>query len=234
MDEDGDGRAEAVFVGKYLLRPNGVTRCGLPGLERTGNHVDSMVVADLDPNRGGFEAFIVGSQGIQFYSAGSCTQRWRIAGSAATGDPQQTGAAYLLDRAGGVPNLLVTNKLNPSEGSYELRPLKGTVVNAAGRIVGSYVDESRMIAPPAQNANLDGAPQAEDRMAAFGQVVDREGRRRLTVGWYWGLQRLTAAEEELDPREQWSRNPFAFDLDDDGRDELVVWGRRKLVVGTRG
>jgi hypothetical protein len=64
-------------------------------------------------------------------------------------------------------------------------------------------------------------------------VVDREGRRRLTVGWYWGLQRLSAEEQELDPRSQWSRNPFAFDLDNNGRDELVVWGRRKLVVGTR-
>ena len=62
---------------------------------------------------------------------------------------------------------------------------------------------------------------------------DRQGRRRLDTSWYWGLQELTPAEERLDPREQWSRNPFAFDLDDDGRDELVVWGRRKLVVGTR-
>jgi hypothetical protein len=90
-----------------------------------------------------------------------------------------------------------------------------------------------MIAPPSQNANLDGAPAAEDRVTGFGQVVDGEGRRRLTVDWYWGLQDLTPAERDLDPREQWSRNPFAFDLDGDGRDELVVWGRRKLVVGTR-
>jgi hypothetical protein len=52
------------------------------------------------------------------------------------------------------------------------------------------------------------------------------------VGWYWGLQRLTPEEEDLDPRAQWSRNPFAFDLDRDGRDELVVWGRRRLAVGT--
>jgi hypothetical protein len=83
-----------------------------------------------------------------------------------------------------------------------------------------------------QNANLDGAPQAEDRLATFGQVVDRRGRVRLGTGWYWGLQGLTAAEQRLDPRDQWTRTPFAFDLDDDGRDELVVWGRRKLVVGT--
>ena len=127
----------------------------------------------------------------------------------------------------------MTNKLNPSEDTPELRPLRGTVVDAAaGRVVGGYVDDSEMIAAPSQNANLDGAPAVEDRVTTFGQVVDGRGRRRLTVDWYWGLQELTPAEEDLDPRERWSRNPFAFDLDDDGRDELVVWGRRRLVAGT--
>jgi hypothetical protein len=228
LDEDGDGRAEAAFVGKYLLRPDGTTRCVL-GLG--AGHVDSMVVADLDPGRAGHEALIVGSQGTRFYDASTCALRWTIP-VATTADPQQTGAAY-LDPDARAPDLLVTNKLNPSETGYELRPLKGTVVNADGRIIDTYVDESKMIAPPSQNANLDGAPQAEDRVAGFGQVVDGRGRRRLDTSWYWGLQDLTPAEEKLDPRERWSRNPFAFDLDDDGRDELVVWGRRKLVVGTR-
>ena len=130
------------------------------------------------------------------------------------------------------PDLLVTNKLNPSETGYELRPLAGTTVDAAGRTLGIYVDNSDMIAPPTQNANLDGEPAAEDRVAGFGQVVDGKGQRRLDTSWYWGLQQLEPEEEALDPREQWSRNPFAFDLDDDGRDELVVWGRRNLVVGT--
>jgi hypothetical protein len=232
LDEDGDGAAEAVFVGKYLLRPDGTTRCVLQGLG--GDHVDSMAVGDLDPGRGGFEALAVGTTGIRFFDAASCALRWRIAPSAATGDPQQTGAAYLSAGAR-APALLVTNKLNPSEDTPELRPLRGTVVDAAaGRVVGGYVDDSEMIAAPSQNANLDGAPAVEDRVTTFGQVVDGRGRRRLTVDWYWGLQELTPAEEDLDPRERWSRNPFAFDLDDDGRDELVVWGRRRLVAGTRG
>jgi hypothetical protein len=228
LDEDGDGRAEAVFVGKYLLRPDGTTRCVLP---LGGDHVDSMVVADLDPYLGGHEALTVGTSGTRFFDAGNCAQRWAI-GTGTIANPQQTGAAYLRDTAGGAPNLLVTNKLNPSEDSYELRPLRGSQVSVTGQVVGTYVDESKIIAAPSQNANLDGAPQAEDRVTSFGQVVDRQGRRRLDTSWYWGLQRLTAEEQALDPREQWSRNPFAFDLDDDGRDELVVWGRRKLVAGT--
>ena len=174
----------------------------------------------------------MGSSGTRFFGAAGCSLRWTIS-TATIANPQQTGAAF-LDRNARAPNLLVTNKLNASEDDAELRPLRGTIVNAAGRVIDTYVDNSSRIAAPAQNANLDGAPAAEDRVTAFGQVVDRDGRRRLTTTWYWGLQRLTPMERSLDPREQWSRNPFAFDLDNDGRDELVVWGRRKLIVGTRG
>jgi hypothetical protein len=195
------------------------------------DHIDSMVVADLDPAVDGHEALSVGSSGTRLFDAGNCAQRWRLGADDLT-NPQQIGAAFLNSSADDL-HLLVTNKLNPSETGYDLRPLKGTVVDAAGRIVDTYEDSSRMIAPPMQNANLDGAPAVEDLVAGFGQVIDGQGRRRLTVDWYWGLQQLTPEEEALDPREQWSRNPFAFDLKGDGRDELVVWGRYKLVTGTR-
>jgi hypothetical protein len=228
LDEDGDGAAEAVFVGKYLLRPEGgTTRCVLP---IGADHVDSMVVGDLDPDLGGPEALAVGETGTRFFRAGGCALRWRIPRST-TANPQQTGAAH-LSAGVAAPSLLVTNKLNATEGGPEDLPLRGSTIDAQGRVVATYVDEAEIFAAPSQNANLDGAPAAEDRVTTFGQVVDGRGRRRLTVDWYWGLQELTPEEEALDPRERWSRNPFAFDLDGDGRDELVVWGRRKLVAGT--
>ena len=126
----------------------------------------------------------------------------------------------------------MTNKLNLSEDDFELMHLRGSAVTAQGRVVDTYVDESNIIAPPSQNANLDGAPAAEDRVAGFGQVVDKQGQRRLDTTWYGGLQDLTLEEQSLVPPEQWSRNPFAFDLDGDGRDELIVWGRHRLVVGS--
>ena len=185
LDENGDGQAEAVFVGKYLLQPDGITRCVLP---IGGDHVDSMVVADLDPVRVGLEALTVGTSGTRFFSASGCTLRWTIP-TGTIANPQQTGAAFLEPNSR-TPDLLVTNKLNPSETGYELRPLAGTTVDAAGRTLGIYVDDSNMIAPPMQNANLDGEPAAEDRVAGFGQVVDGKGQRRLDTSWYWGLQQL--------------------------------------------
>jgi hypothetical protein len=226
LDEAGDGLAEAVFVGKYLLRPDGTTRCVLPGLG--DDHVDSMVVADLDPGLGGHEALAVGSSGTRFFAAGGCTLRWRIPPST-VGNPQQTAAAY-LDAGARAPDLLVTTKLPDT---FSDQTQRAYTLNARGQVVGSYTENVERFAAPSQNANLDGAPAAEDRVATFGQVVDGRGRRRLMADWYWGLQELTPAEEGLDAREQWSRNPFAFDFNNDGRDELVVWGRRRLVLGTR-
>jgi hypothetical protein len=226
LDEDGDGLAEAVFVGKYLLRPDGTTRCVLPGLGV--DHVDSMVVGDLAPELPRLEALTVGSSGTRFYSAGSCILRWTLPG-AALRDAQQTAAAHLHGTSGGGPSLLVTTKLPDRASDYTQRAY---ALDARGQVVGSYVENLPRLAAPVQNANVDGVPSAEDRVTTFGQVVDQHGRRRSGTFWYWDLQRPTAEEALLDPREQWARTPFAFDLDDDGRDELIVWGRRKLVVGT--
>jgi hypothetical protein len=223
LDEDGDGRAEAVFVGKYLLRPDGTTRCVLPGFGV--DHVDSMVVGDLDPATAGLEALTVGTSGTRFFAAGGCASRWTIPNRALRG-VQQAAAAYLRNTAGGAPDLLVTTKLPAAAGD---RTQRVYALDTRGGVVRSY---AQAFAAPVQNANLDGAPQAEDRVISFGQVVDRSGRVRLGTAWYWGLQELTPEEAALDPLDQWTRTPFAFDLDDDGRDELVVWGRRKLVVGT--
>jgi hypothetical protein len=226
LAEDGDGRAEAVFVGKYLLRLDGTTRCVLTGFGM--DHVDSMVVADLDPALPGLETLTVGASGTRFHGAGDCVLRWTIPDSVIR-NAQQTAAAYLHGTGGGAPGMLVTTKLPDRAGDYTLRAY---ALDARGRAVGSYVENLPRLAVPVQNANVDGVPSAEDRVTTFGQVVDQHGRRRSGTSWYWDLQRPTAEEALLDPREQWARTPFAFDLDNDGRDELIVWGRHKLVVGT--
>jgi hypothetical protein len=229
LDVNGDGQAEQIFVGKYLLRPDGTVRCILPGFG--GDHVDAMVVADLDRSLSGLETLTVGASGTRFYSASTCTLRWSI-GNSAIGNPQRTAATH-LDPAAAAPSMLVTTKLNATTTGPEDLPLRAYALSPQGRITSSYSETAKVFAAPNMNANLDGAPAAEDRVTTFGQVVDGNGRRRLGVGWYWDLQQLTPEEEALDVSDQWVRNPFAFDLDNDGRDELVVWGRYKLVVGTR-
>lgn len=228
LDEDGDGQAEQVFVGKYLLWPSGVVRCVLPGMGV--DHVDSMVVADLDPALPGLETLTVGASGTRFYSASSCTLRWTIRNKAIS--RAQGATATHLDPNVAAPSLVVRTKHNTDQEGRESLPMRVYAINPKKQIIGSYTETDELFAAPFMNANLDGAPTVEDRVATFGQVVDGNGQRRLGVSWYWNLQQLTPEEEALDPADQWTRNPFAFDLDNDGRDELIVWGRYKLVVGT--
>lgn len=227
LDRDGNGRADAVFVGKYLFALNGTLLCTLPGWGT--DHVDSMVVADLNGAFPGLEVLTAGYSGVRLFHAIDCTLAWKINNKTII-HPQHVTATR-LQASGNALDLLVTQKLADA-GLGEVAQHVSTI-DGSGQIIGNYVDTTRIFATPLQNANLDGASMLEDRMTTFGQVVDGNGNYRLTTAWYWNLGRLTALEKLLDVRDQWARSPFAFDLDNDGRDELIVWGRHALVVGTR-
>lgn len=234
VDEDGGGVAEAVFIGKYLYNGAGLRLCTLPNFG--ADHVDSMVVADLDPNLAGLEAMVVGASVTRLYRAKSCTARWSIPASRIS-NAQHASYARMRDASGPIDSLIVTTKLNTGVYGPPIYPLVAFTLSMRGAVVRQYKetydDSFRLVAPPIQNANLDGVPTSEDRLTSFGQVVDATGVRRLTVDWYWDLQELTGEEKDaIDPATKWTRTPFAFDLDNDGRDELITWGRRKLVVGT--
>ncbi|MFO1071727.1 MAG: hypothetical protein U1E17_03310 [Geminicoccaceae bacterium] len=61
LDTDRDGRAEAIFVGRYLLSPTGTARCTLQGW-LLGDHADAAISADIDPGHPGFEVAAVGAR----------------------------------------------------------------------------------------------------------------------------------------------------------------------------
>lgn len=82
-----------------------------------------------------------------------------------------------------------------------------------------------------QNTNLDGARGTDELSGAYGEVIDISGKLRLSRSWYWGLQSLTASERTLIPPDQWTARPIWFDMDSDGREELITWGRNMVVIG---
>lgn len=222
LDENNDGRAEAIFVGKYLLTPNGRLRCTLEGFRR--DHVDSMVVADLDARRRGLEAVAVGLSGTRTYRAGSCDL---IANVRGVRNGQHVAAARLS--ASGPPTVMVRAR---GQGGRQ-KPIVYRV-SVDGRVLSSYRDGNPRAQTPAINANLDGAARREDFVTWFGQVVDASGRLRLDTSWYWNRQRLTRKERRMSPYDQWTSAPVIVDLNGDGRDEMITWGRRAIVIGSRG
>lgn len=226
LDENGDGFAEAMFVGKYQLRPSGELRCTLSGW--AWDHVDTALVADLDPSRSGHEALAVGATGVRLYAAANCAPL-PLALPPEVTNIQHMNAA-LLDGSS-APTVLMRVRNTDVD---KIKPVFRVDVRTG--LIGQFIDDNsdpqstgRM---PMSNANLDGAAAQEDLVAWFGQVIDGEGRVRLDTSWYWGLQSLAPEERELSAYDQWTNAPVVVDLDGDGRDEMITWGRRLIVVGS--
>ena len=52
-----------------------------------------------------------------------------------------------------------------------------------------------------------------------------------TPSWYWNLQ--AKPKGAVPVYDQWAYAPLLVDLDRDGKEEMVVWGRDRLVIGKR-
>jgi hypothetical protein len=221
VDRDQDGRAEAIFVGKYLLRASGKRRCVLAGWSRY-DHVDSMAVADFDAARPGLEAMAVGETGTAMFDAANCRQIWRIPATVIR-NPQHVAAAR-LDTASATP-LVVIEERGSVDGPRTF------VISGGGRII-SVISSHFM---PMQNANLDGALGVDELVGSFGQVVGMSGWRRLDRDWYWNLRggEIDEIENGFYPEtyDRWQAFPLVFDFDRDGTDEIVQWGQSLIVVG---
>lgn len=219
VDEDADGKAEAIFVGKYLLRPDGGLACELAGWP-AGDHVDGMAVADLDRDLPGLEAVAVGASGTALFDASTCRQIWRIGGGVIR-NPQHVAAA----------------RLDPDSAPVIAVEERGTVPGARTFLLdgrGRVLAVTRDHFMPIQNANLDGALGVDELVGSFGEVMDRHAGLRLDRSWYWNL-RGGRGEDRSGPfpknYDRWQAYPLVYDHDGDGRDEIVQWGQSLIVVG---
>ncbi|MFO1074546.1 MAG: hypothetical protein U1E17_18035 [Geminicoccaceae bacterium] len=220
VDQDQNGRAEAVFVGKYLIRPDGSLQCSLADWP-TDDHVDGLAVADLDPARPGLEAVAVGHTGVAGYDAATCALLWRIPTSVIR-DPQHVAVAQ-LDPAATAPSIVVDERGTVSRPRTYVLDGQGHILSAGRNVM------------PVQNADLDGALGRDELIGDFGQVLGLGGGQRLGKTWYWGLRGSKVAETAAGPYptsyDRWQAFPLVFDYDGDGRDEVVNWGQSAIVIG---
>ena len=227
VDEDRDGVAEAVFVGKYLLSETGGLQCLLPGWGT--DHVDAMVVADFLRAQPGHEAVAVGTSGLRVYRAASCALL-PLHPIADFANPQHLAAARFADDAD-APSIVARQR------NTDVEKVKPVVrIDGAGTVLDRFLDDNRDPQStgrmPMMNANLDGVAAGEDLVAWFGQVLDGAGNLRLDTGWYWNLDALAPTEAAtISAYDRWTNAPLVVDLDGDGQDEMVTWGRRNIVVG---
>ena len=221
VDENADGVAERIFIGKHLYEPNGSRVCTAD----IGNtHADGVAVADLDPGRSGLEAVLTGANGVKAVSvARNCAAIWAVP-TGTIRNPQHIALAK-LDPATAIPSIVVHQRgTEPDPTIYFL--------NGRGQVQAKYAKSKINTEMPYQNANLDGATGSDELMIFFGRVLDRSGKIRLGTDWYWNLKgskvKLIAPPTGFD---RWAPYPIVMDLDHDGRDEIVTWGQSLIVVG---
>jgi hypothetical protein len=224
VDANRDGNAEAVFIGKYLYDAKGNRRCTLPGWGR--NHVDSMVIGNLRSDLPGHELVAVGMNGTRAYRASNCSQLWSVP-TGRIPNPQQVVAARTAETPV-YPWIYIQERGERGRGWRRMFRLDNK-----GNIVGQYREPSDPTRGSYQTVNVDGDLGGEDRMGAYGRVFNNSGGIRLGTGWYEAQQNLTAKEKRLGAPDKWSFTPLVFDIDRNGRDEIITWGRRALVIGTR-
>lgn len=217
VDADGDGLMEYVFAGKYALDPNGKIRCSLKGWN-SSDHVDAIRIAKLDPAKPDLQALAVGRTGGGAFSASSCKWLWGIPKTVK--NPQELAVAQ-FDPAPKPLSVMLTQR------GSETAP-KTYVLNASGKLVRT-IDRRIM---PMQNAELDGNRQNDEIVAMFGEFFDGQGNQLLSRGWYWNLKGTKVKEvSSTNNYDKWVAFPLLFDVDSDGKDELVTWGQSLIVVG---
>ncbi len=220
LDENQNGKPELVFAGKYAISSNGQIQCTLS--EFKADHVDSMNIADIDTDRTGHELVAVGNSGTYFYTAKNCKLIKKIDKNIVY-DPQTVSLGDFDPRRKGLEIAIRQRPSAPDRYLYFL--------DSSGRILSKFSEfKNRAAKMPIFNANFDGRG-GDELLTRHGYVIGLLGEIRLDTSWYWNIDSFVGEEAKLHDNDKWATEPIAYDIDNDGKDELIVWGLRWLVVG---
>jgi hypothetical protein len=218
-DLDQDGATDVVFAGKHVLDAQGRLLWTMSGWD--ADHVDSLAAGDIDPARPGYEVVAVGATGTRMYDVEDGSLLWHLDKSAIP-NPQHVAIGELDPAAAGLEIVVKERASEPGRETY--------LVDHRGRI------RDRVSHGPAPylNADLDGDPSVDEMIAGRGVVTDLSLAETSDDAWYVDAQSLSGHERQLHPHEIWNPYPIAQDVVGDAREEMIVWGRHALVVGTPG
>ncbi|HZA68050.1 MAG TPA: hypothetical protein VE592_13940 [Geminicoccaceae bacterium] len=216
-DLDQDAATDVLFAGKHVLDAQGRLRWTMSGWG--ADHVDSLAAGDIDPTRPGYEVVAVGRTGTRMYDVEDGSILWHLDTSAIP-DPQHVMIGELSPAAAGLEIVVKERASEPGRETY--------LIDYRGRI------HDRVSHGPAPylNADLDGDRRVDEMIAGRGVATDLSLTETSNDAWYVGAQGLSGNERGLHPHEIWNPHPIVQDVLGDAREEMIVWGRHALVVGT--
>jgi hypothetical protein len=215
VDENDDGYFEYVFVGKYALDFNGKIRCTLPW--NSSDHVDAVRVARMDPGDSEKSVVAIGRTGGGMFDRSNCSRKWSVPVS----NPQEM-AVFQMDAAPAPLSILVTNRGGTSD----------SVVTTVLSHKGAKIRTIAKRIMPMQNAQLNGYKRDDEVIGIFGEVFNGKGDSLLTKGWYWDLKGTNVTEKPTTNNyDKWVAYPLLYDMDNDGKEEMVTWGQSLIVEG---
>jgi hypothetical protein len=96
---------------------------------------------------------------------------------------------------------------------------ESNVLDASSKVVRKIAD--RVV--PMQNAELDRDRRTDELVSMFGEIFNGAGQLLLSSDWYWNLKGTKVVEVPGETEyDRWTAFPVLFDVDKDGRDELVT------------
>ena len=218
VDANHDGLMEYFFAGKYALDFNGKIRCTLSGWNKS-DHVDGIRVAQFDPKKKGMQAMAVGRTDAAMFDAATCKRIWTA--PSVVKNPQEVVVGQ-FDPAPKPLSIMISERSTRGKSSTYILTSSGKLTRTIkGREILSM-----------QNADLDGDHRTDEVVAIFGEVFNGKGDKILSKDWYWNLKGKKVAEKKTNNvYDRWVSYPVLFDVDHDGRQELVTWGQSLIVVG---
>jgi hypothetical protein len=216
-DLDQDGVTDVILAGKHVLDARGRLLWTMSGWGR--DHVDSLAAGDIDPARAGYEVVAVGQTGTRMYDVEDGLLLWRIDTSRIP-NPQHVAIGEIDPDAAGLEIIVKERASEPGRETY--------LIDHRGRIR----DQASHGPRPYLNADLDGDRRVDAMIAMEGIVTDLSLVEISDGAWYAGAQNLSSSERRLHLHNVWNPFPSVQDVLGDAREEMIVWGRHALVVGT--
>jgi hypothetical protein len=230
-DVDGDNLYETVFVGKYKLDVlTGNLLCTLQLNPSQGNsdHVDDMAVGDILPQITGREVVIAAESGGKIFRERNCALVYAFPRRVLTNPDQVSLGDYDVASPGLEMVFRARNPTNADQHRIQFFRSDGTEVR---KCAARSEQEGIPTCPyniPGPNINVDNRGP-DDLYMTPNVIADfNTNRVRLSNAWHFGL---IDAPEETVPYDIWHIRWIAYDIVGDSKEEMIVWGRDRIVVG---